>query len=233
MALPYFFLHAYQGEELIQLDEANSRHMIAVLRMEPGEELLLTDGKGLILQASIVDAHKKKATVRVTDRKNAEARRGSVTIAISPVKNTSRFEWFLEKATEIGVRRIIPILTERTEKQNFRYDRMQQILISAVLQSQQAWLPELGQPIRLTEVLTTATSANKWIAHCVETERESLRKLAKPGEDHILLIGPEGDFSMAEIEAALAAGFRPVTLGDTRLRTETAGLVGAALLCVS
>lgn len=233
MALPYFFVHDYQGEELIHLDENNSRHMIAVLRMQPGEELLLTDGKGNILQGAIVDAHKKKATVQVNQRRQLEAPAGAVTIAISPVKNNARFEWFLEKATEIGVHSIIPLLAQRTEKQQFRHDRMHQILISALLQSQQAWLPVLHQPMRLPDVFRLQEYTHKWLAHCLDTERVSLRNSVRTGNSQILLIGPEGDFTPEEIDQAIKAGYQPVTLGTTRLRTETAGLVGATLLCIS
>ena len=236
MALPYFFLHTYQGEELIQMDEANSRHMIAVLRMEPGEEVLLTDGKGLILQASIVDAHKKKAMVRVVDRKNAEAPNGSVTIAISPVKNTSRFEWFLEKATELGISEIIPMICDRTEKENFRYDRMKGILISAMLQSQQAWLPLLHQPVGFGQLLRLEEInriGQRFIAHCLPAQKQSLAQLVNittPAQ--LVLIGPEGDFTKEEVDFALSYHFIPVSLGHTRLRAETAGMVAAAILKV-
>jgi 16S rRNA (uracil1498-N3)-methyltransferase len=121
----------------------------------------------------------------------------------------------------------------RTEKQQFRQERMQQILISAMLQSQQVWLPELTQPLKYVDLLKLESYSRKWIAHCLETERKSLRSAAASGQSQLLLIGPEGDFSPEEIEQAIHSGFVPVTLGNTRLRTETAGVVGATLLCIN
>ncbi|WP_290795529.1 RsmE family RNA methyltransferase [Flavihumibacter sp. UBA7668] len=233
MALPFFYLNQYQGEDRILLDEANSRHMVAVLRMQTGEGVQLTDGKGNLLQCRISEAHKKKAIVDLIKKEVLPPPVKKITIAISPVKNTTRFEWFLEKATEIGVSAIIPLIAQRTEKQQFRHDRMQQILISALMQSQQAWLPELIQPVRFADLIKQENYSQKWIAHCLDTERKSLRTQIGAGNNQLLLIGPEGDFTPQEIELALQAGFEAVTLGDTRLRTETAGLVGATLLCVS
>jgi 16S rRNA (uracil1498-N3)-methyltransferase len=145
------------------------------------------------------------------------------------IKNTNRFEWFLEKATEIGVSEIIPIICERTEKQNFRHDRMKNILISAMLQSQQAWLPILHEPIKFLEVVKNSSQQNKYIAHCSEEEKKELSNETSR-KSSIILIGPEGDFTKNEIELAIENKFVPVTLGDTRLRTETAGMVAAVLL---
>ncbi len=232
MALPFFFLPQYQEEDRFELDEANSRHAVAVLRMKEGEELLLTNGKGLLLRCRIIDPHKKKTLIQVLEKEQQPDHRRQVTIAISPVKNVSRFEWFLEKVTEIGLRRIRPLIAQRTEKQQFRQERMQQILISALLQSQQTWLPELTSAVKLEELLKEKSYSRKWVAHCLESEKQSLREIAATDQNQLLLIGPEGDFTPAEIDSALAAGFKPVTLGDTRLRTETAGIVGATLLCV-
>lgn len=233
MALPFFYLSTYDGATQFQLDEGNSRHAIAVLRMKEGEELLLTNGKGMILRCRITEAHKKRAGVEVLHADQKTDLRPNVTIAISPVKNSTRFEWFLEKVTEIGIQRIIPVIAHRTEKQQFRQERMQQILISAMLQSQQAWIPELTQPLRYNDLLQLDGCKRKWIAHCLETERISLRSAAVHGDSQLLLIGPEGDFTPEEIELAMQSGFVPVTLGNTRLRTETAGVVGATLLCIT
>jgi 16S rRNA (uracil1498-N3)-methyltransferase len=155
---------------------------------------------------------------------------GRVTIAVSLVKNASRFEWFLEKATEIGITEIIPLLCERTERQHFRYDRMNGILISAMLQSQQTWLPMLHEPLKFEHL--KMHKFEKLIAHCEETEKKSLKKMLSEieGTDSIILIGPEGDFTSAEIDTAIAEGYKPVMLGETRLRTETAAVVAATLL---
>ncbi|HEU0064363.1 MAG TPA: RsmE family RNA methyltransferase, partial [Flavisolibacter sp.] len=152
-----------------------------------------------------------------------------VTIGISLIKNSSRFEWFLEKATEIGVNEILPMICERTEKEKFKSERMQQILINAMLQSQQSWLPNMHEPIQLKDLLRT-TYSSKMIAHCNDDEKQLIPQ-SDVNNDCLLLIGPEGDFSKSEIDAAISNGFKAVSLGNTRLRTETAGIVGAALLC--
>lgn len=233
MSLPYFYLARYDGANTIQLDEPTSRHMVSVLRMEQGEQLNLTDGKGHLLRCTLTDVHKKKAAVRVEEKRFEPAKTEAVAIGISLVKNPSRLEWFLEKATEIGLSEIFPLLCHRTEKQHFRFDRMQQILVSAMLQSQQVWLPVLHEPLAFSNLVKEEGFAHKWIAHCLETDRRSLRKQEPAGGRQVLLIGPEGDFTQEEIELAISNGYVPVTLGDTRLRTETAGLVGATLLCIS
>ena len=239
MALPYFYLSVYNpGDPQIILDEDNSRHIVQVLRMQKNQQMQLTDGRGWLLTATIVDDHKKKCLVRIDDATLQPAREKKVTIALSLLKNTSRFEWFLEKAAEMGVSGIIPLLCQRTEKQHFRQDRMQNILVSALLQSQQTWLPDLRPPTPVGQVIREATQKQRYIAHCLETERQSLAAaLHKPpssntGGGELILIGPEGDFTTEEIDAALERSFLPVTLGETRLRTETAGVAAAALMCI-
>ncbi|MEJ8816574.1 RsmE family RNA methyltransferase [Lacibacter sp. H407] len=239
MALPFFYLESFDAsQQLITLNEETSKHVVQVLRMKEGELLQLTDGKGSLLLAKITDAHKKHCTVQVqsTSYKPQAARK--ITIAISLVKNANRFEWFLEKATEIGVAEIIPLLCERTERQHFRFDRMKGILVSAMLQSQQTWLPVLHEPVKFENALRQTSPSNgilKLVAHCEETEKNSLNKVLSEveGSNCIILIGPEGDFTTAEIEFALQQNYQPVALGETRLRTETAGIVAATLLCIA
>ena len=212
------------------LDEDTSKHITGVLRMKVGDEVLLTDGNGAKAQAIITNDHRKKCSLRIDAVETEAPKTPKVCIAISLIKNNTRFEWFLEKATEIGVSEIIPLLCERTERQSFRYDRMQSILISAMLQSQQVWLPQLHEPTSFEKVLST-TYENKFIAHCLPHQKGSLYgALKKFDSDRMILIGPEGDFTEVEIERALNQNFLPVTLGNTRLRTETAGLVAATLL---
>lgn len=230
MALAFFYLSAYRpGDTEIILDEDNSRHIVQVLRMQKGQPLQLTDGRGSLVTATILDDHKKKCRVRVDDALLLPARGKKITIALSLLKNTSRYEWFLEKATEIGVSAVIPLLSDRTEKQHFRQDRMQNILVSALLQSQQVWLPVLYPPTPMREVIREAKQEQRLIAHCLE---DGGRQRLPDGNEQLILIGPEGDFTKNEIDAALEQGFLPVTLGETRLRTETAGVVAAALMCI-
>lgn len=228
MALPYFFVEGLD-QKSIQLDEDTSKHMISVLRMEKREEVLLTDGKGRQARAQIVDDNRKRCLVQVSTIERTEEPSPNVTIAISNVKNASRFEWFLEKATEIGVRAIIPLICERTEKEKFRFDRMRGILTSAMLQSQQSWLPVLHQPTSFDEVVKNASGEQKLIAHCLPGEKTQLSSLIRQPSS-IILIGPEGDFTPNEIGIALQHQFIPVALGNTRLRTETAGMVAATIL---
>jgi 16S rRNA (uracil1498-N3)-methyltransferase len=233
MAAPFFYIDSWSpGQQEITLDEDNSRHVIQVLRMRPGEALRLTDGKGTLLDAVILDDHKKKCRAAIKNSAAAPPRPNKVTIAISPVKNAARFEWFLEKATEIGVSSIIPLICERTERQSIRTDRLRNILVSAMLQSQQAWLPTLAEPTPIAELLARAPTGQTYIAHLLEAPRPTSSLAAVASANATILIGPEGDFTPKEVDMALAAKFTPVSLGHNRLRTETAGLVAATLLCI-
>jgi 16S rRNA (uracil1498-N3)-methyltransferase len=154
-----------------------------------------------------------------------------VHLAIAPVKNNSRFEWFIEKATELGVCSIQPVITERTEKQHLRIDRLRQVSIAAMLQSQQVWLPVLHEPTPIASLIRTweTDQLQRYIAHCIESKKKSIADL-RLLEEAGMLIGPEGDFTAKEIQAALDVGFEAVQLGPTRLRTETAGVVAATCL---
>lgn len=197
--------------------------------MREGEQLQLTSGKGEIITAEIISEHKKATEVKVISTSHIAPRTSNITIAISLIKNNSRFEWFLEKATEIGVSEVIPLLCGRTEKQHFRHNRMQNILISAMLQSQQSWLPILHEPAKFNELIRESIHQKKYIAHCIEDEKMQL--VNQPiNQSSIILIGPEGDFTKDEIEFAKQNNFLPVSLGETRLRTETAGIVACVLL---
>lgn len=235
MSLPFFYIPEYDpSQKEITLDEDTSRHIVQVLRMKKGEKLNLTDGKGNLLAVSITDDHKKHCLVKIESTANQQRPTSNTTIAISLIKNSSRFEWFLEKATEIGVSEIIPLICERTEKEKFRRDRLQGILVSAMLQSQQCWLPVLHEPIAYDLIFRyeeVAARTQKLIAHCLETNKQSIPNTgSRSSHSSIILIGPEGDFTPAEVELAISHSFIPVTLGDTRLRTETAGIVAASLL---
>jgi 16S rRNA (uracil1498-N3)-methyltransferase len=228
MALPYFFVSNLDGKTIV-LDEETSKHMSGVLRMTKGEQVLLTNGKGRKATAIIIDDNRKKTVVEIQSLQEDEARNKKLIIGISLIKNSSRFEWFLEKATEIGVEAIVPLLCTRTEKQKFRVERLQHILTSAMLQSQQSRIPELHEPMPFSKAIHFSAD-QKFIAHCVPGQKNELGKLADPSRDAFLLIGPEGDFTNEEINTATRSGFLPVALGETRLRTETAGVVGATIL---
>ena len=234
MALPFFFHPDIpDAGKALTLEEDASKHIISVLRMQAGEQLLITDGKGRTAQAVITGDHRKRCTVTIGTVEAVPVHKPRFTMAVSPLKNASRYEWFLEKATELGVSAIIPLICHRTEKAHLRRDRLQGILVSAMLQSRQAWLPELPEPISFVEYLKaiSAVRDKRFIAHCEPAEKKELvTSIPGPDDDRIILIGPEGDFTPQEIEAALAAGFEPVSLGHTRLRTETAAIFAASLL---
>ena len=232
MALPFFYEENLSNQSTFILSEDTSRHIIQVLRMQKGERLKMTNGKGQVLTSQIIYENKKATEVKVLAAEIYEPPTKKITIAISLVKNNSRLEWFLEKVTEIGVSEIIPILCDRTEKQHFRYERMKAILISAMLQSQQTWLPVLHEPKQFNHLaIEQFDDQQKFIAHCEESGQKNNLSTFQPFDHSTILIGPEGDFSKEEIELALQNNFIPVSLGETRLRTETAGIVAAVLLC--
>jgi 16S rRNA (uracil1498-N3)-methyltransferase len=242
MALPFFYKADIDLTITdVVLDEATSKHIVQVLRMQNGEQLQLTNGKGILFTAEILDNNRKKCIVKVIRTTHQQRPINNVTIAISLIKNTTRFEWFLEKATEIGIAEIIPLICERTEKTAFKMERMQSILVSAMLQSQQCWLPGLQKPVKYVNMqMYKYENMQKMIAHCENVENkqpltsklinESTPEMTGAFRNKLILIGPEGDFSAKEIELALQHSFIPVSLGNTRLRTETAGVV-ATLLC--
>jgi len=231
MNLPYFY-----EKNIIQpihtLSEETSKHCIQVLRMKEEEALQLTNGNGNLYTANIINADKKSCTVKIGATSNEPRTDSNIFIAISLLKNPARLEWFMEKATEVGIKEIIPLICDHTEKENFRFDRMNHILVSAMLQSKQTWLPQLHQPKKFNELVNTHFNGLKLIAHCAEKEKQFLNQFINQHTDKLILIGPEGDFSKHEIEAALEKEFIPVSLGNTRLRTETAGIVAAVLLSV-
>ena len=235
---PFFYISEYDASKRkILLDEENSKHVVQVLRMKSGDRLNLTDGKGNLLTAAIVGDHKKHCEVRIEEARHKEQGSRKISIAISLLKNSNRFEWFLEKATEIGINEIIPLICKRTERQKFREDRMNNILVSAMLQSQQCWLPVLHKPIdyelifRQEEIMH---ASQKFIAHCIEDKKRNLADLVNETlASQIILIGPEGDFTDEEVQLAIHNHFDAVSLGETRLRAETAGVVAATILRIT
>lgn len=233
MQLPYFFTAELSAlSSSLLLDEEQSRHAIQVLRMRKGDALILTDGKGHRCTARIDSDHKKACTVIIEQTEVVAPSDRRVRIAISLLKNPGRFEWFLEKATEIGIEEVIPLLCDRTTREHFRYNRMQQVIINALLQSQQAWMPVLHAPLPFDQLAgLLQVEEEKLIAHCMEGEKGPVHSYLKTGPcATVILIGPEGDFTPDELRLAIEMGCRPVSLGTSRLRTETAGMAAAALL---
>jgi 16S rRNA (uracil1498-N3)-methyltransferase len=230
MSLPFFFIEELNSSNTISLPEETSKHCIQVLRMKEGERLQLTDGKGNLVTARIISADKKHCGVGIEEKKFEERNFKKISVALSLLKNRGRFEWFLEKATEIGVSEIIPLVCERTERQHFRPERMNNILIAAMLQSEQTWLPVLLEPQPFEKIITSSAYIKKLIAHCGDGKNKSDILSIKTETEAQILIGPEGDFTTPEIQQALANNYTPVSLGRTRLRSETAAVVAATLL---
>ena len=231
MTAPFFFIdNIHHSDTTFLLNEETSKHVVMVLRMNQGESIHLTDGKGSLLTGVIIDANKKKCVIKKISIDTIPFEHRKISVAISPIKNTHRFEWFLEKVTEIGVCEIIPTLCERTEKQHLKMDRLKSIIISAMLQSKQCWLPLLHEPIPLKKVLSLTGFSKKLIAHCEKDEQKKIISNLDDVNNSIILIGPEGDFTPQEIDWARTNHFIPVSLGKTRLRTETAGIVAITLM---
>lgn len=230
MSLPFFYEQQISGlRSHFTLGEETSKHCIQVLRMKTGAGLQLTDGLGNLYKASLLSEDKKKSVVLIEEHHIVPPPTQKTSIAISLLKNTSRFEWFLEKATEIGVTEIQPLISQRTEHTRFRTDRMNGILIAAMLQSQQVWLPILHEPMSFADCVKQSIWPQKMVAHCEEDAKQLIKDL-DPSPETQILIGPEGDFTPEEIRMAMDHQYLPVSLGDTRLRAETAGVVAAALL---
>lgn len=208
------------------LDQNESRHLIKVLRMKKGSEVTLIDGKGNLFRGIIEDADPKQCGIKITSSVSGfEKRNYSLHIAISPLKNTDRFEWFIEKCVEIGVNDITPLLCRNTEKTSVREERMNNLIISAMKQSLKAYKPEFHNAVNFNDFISVSTKARKMIAHCSSNfKRSKISEVYSKNEDSIILIGPEGDFTTEEIEKASSAGFENIHLGPSRLRTETAGI---------
>jgi len=208
------------------LNEEESRHCTKVLRLGIGSLVYLIDGIGGLYKAEITGEHKKHVGLKVIEAKHEYQKRNHhLHIAIAPTKNIDRLEWFLEKATEIGIEEITPVICDRSERKIVKEDRLYKVITSAVKQSLQAYHPVLNPQVPLAAFLKQQNDSVKMIAHCLENEpRQFITNVTKPGERYTILIGPEGDFTTHEIEMALQSGYKPLTLGNTRLRTETAGL---------
>ena len=211
------------------LPEEESGHCVRVLRLREGDSLHITDGRGTLYRAVVEDPHPKRCTIRIVEEHAEwEKRPYSLTIAVAPTKNIDRIEWFVEKATECGIDRIVPILCDHSERKVVKGERLEKIAISAMKQSLKAYLPQIDPLTPVRNFLAEESDAIKLIAHCEEDmERIFMGEKIRKGDNVVVLIGPEGDFSREEIEAARKAGFTEVTLGNARLRTETAALAAA------
>ena len=214
------------NSDTYKLDKEESTHCVRVLRLKEGSQIHLTDGKGNLYKAQLLSADPKECIAEIIETiPNFGKKNFYLHIAIAPTKNIDRFEWFLEKATEIGIDKITPVFSEHSERNIIKPERLQKIITSAVKQSLKAYHPILNEAIKLSQFLNVAFDGKKYIAHCEEDEKIALQSAYKKGENALILIGPEGDFSIAEIKKAIGNNYLPVSLGNSRLRTETAGIV--------
>ena len=217
------------------LTEEESRHAIKVLRLRVGDSLHITDGRGNMHRCEVISDSAKHCTVRVVESKCEFEKRGySLTMAVAPTKNIDRYEWFLEKATEIGVDCFIALESAHSERKVVKPEREEKVITAAVKQSLKAYHPTFEDMTPFKELVTRDFSGRKFIAHCGEAVRSKsyLASTLKAGEDAIVLIGPEGDFSAEEVALAVENGFEEITLGTQRLRTETAAVVAVTMVAV-
>ena len=230
MSIPYFYEPSIlSGQTSFTLSEISSKHCVQVLRMQENQRVDITNGLGYLFEATILSAHKKNTIVQIQSEKFIAAPSQKITLGIGLLKNLTRLEWLLEKATEMGVYEIMPLLCEHTLFEKFKLERFQNILQSAMIQSQQVWLPLLATPLKFKEAIQNQKQVQKLIAHCEAADKLDIKKI-EAASDCLLLIGPEGDFSQAEIELASAHHFQAIHLGPTRLRTETAALFALSVL---
>ena len=222
-----------ENESQFTFDKTESRHIVKVLRKKEGDLLYITNGKHFLFTVKIIIPNDKRCLVElIKTEEKQKPWNYYLHVAIAPTKNNDRLEWFLEKATEIGVDEITPIICANSERTVLKMERLEKIVQSAMKQSLKFVLPKLNEPIPFSNFISQDFDGNIFIAHCEEQEKRSFAKTIKPNQKVTILIGPEGDFNPTEIKKALANKFTPVTLGESRLRTETAGIVATQTIAL-
>jgi len=225
-----FFFREDISSSIVILDKDEARHCIKVLRLHKGSIINITDGKGNIAEAVITDDSVQHCSAEIRHRENKKAERDyRLCLAIAPTKNHDRFEWFVEKATEIGVDEIVPLVSEHSERKTVKHERLKNIAIAALKQSQHIFLPLISEPVTFSDFIKSKKIEQKFIC-TLESSKGHLKDLYKPFSDALVLIGPEGDFTKEEVNEAGQNGFTPVSLGKSRLRTETAGMVACSII---
>ena len=218
-----FYNPHIQGDSF-ELEEQESKHAIRVLRLVRGDRVILVDGKGGWYEAIISEDHPKRCRLQIeSEIQGYQPLPYSLHLAVAPTKNLDRFEWFLEKATEIGISEITPLICKHSERRQVKYERLEKILVSAMKQSLKAYKPKLNEPVGMEEFLKTERQGCLGIAHCYPLQRRSIKELDHSGT-YTLMVGPEGDFTEEEVAESLHAGYVPFHLGSSRLRTETAAI---------
>jgi len=215
------------------LPEEESQHAVKVLRLQVGDAITVVDGLGGFYNAKITNPHPKHCGFEITETIAEYGKRDyKLHIAIAPTRNIERLEWFIEKATEMGIDEITPIICRFSERKIIKAERLDKIIVSAAKQSVKAYFPKLNPLCTIDELMKKHQASQKFIAHCYEEDKKLLQTEIQKSSDVLILIGPEGDFSKEEVQKALSAGFVPVSLGNSRLRTETAGVVACCTVAV-
>ena len=208
------------------LPEDESQHCVRVLRLKEGDNITITDGKGFLYNAILENTHPKHCQVKIIEQLFQKTLWGSfIHIAVAPTKSIDRMEWFVEKATETGVNEISCLRCRHSERREINLQRLNKIAISAMKQSQKATLPQINEMTDFNKFISREFNGQKMIAHCAGSEKQHLKNVYTTGNNALILIGPEGDFSDEEITSAITSGFTPISLGNSRLRTETAALI--------
>ena len=223
---PHLFYFPQIAEKENFLNEEESKHCVRVLRLQECDHIVLMDGRGCFYRAAIQSAHPKKCSFEILETFTPAAERNSyLHLAVAPTKNIERFEWFLEKATEMGIDEITPIICMNSERREVKTERLKRVLVSAMKQSMHAHLPILNESISLDQFFKkNHPQMHTYIAHCRAGEKDLLKNIYPPHQDVLLMIGPEGDFTEIEVKLSLEKNFQPVSLGESRLRTETAAV---------
>lgn len=210
----------------ITFDKIESRHIVKVLRKKEGDTIYITNGKGQVFNCKITIANDKKCLVSILGKEEKKQFKDYyLHVAIAPTKNNDRLEWFIEKATEIGIDEITPIICQNSERKIIKKERLEKIIVAAMKQSLKFYLPKLNEAVSFSEFLKKKQKGDIYIAHCEESEKKYLKSVVKPKDSVTILVGPEGDFTVTEISESIAKNHIPITLGINRLRTETAALV--------
>ena len=234
-----FLFYAPDIQQSLSLPEEESQHCIKVLRMKSGDHIHIIDGVGGLYEAQIIEAHPKRTQIEILSHQTEYGRRPfRLHLAVAPTKNIDRFEWFVEKATEIGFDELTPLCCRYSERKIIKPERIEKILVSAAKQSLKAYVPILNPMTTFKDFINnssflTTHSSSLFIAHCHNQPKQHLFKACQPGGNVVVMVGPEGDFSEEEVELALRNSFQAISLGESRLRTETAGVVACHLVTIA
>jgi len=218
--------------DFFSFGKEESKHIVRVLRKKENDKINLINGKGFLFECKIVSASEKKCVIQHVAYQFFEPLNYWLHLAVAPTKNNDRYEWFLEKATEIGIHQITPIICDHSERKAIKTERLERIVRSATKQSLQYYLPKINPPQCFSDLINEKADGQLYIAHCQDFEKKPLGRILTSKGKITILIGPEGDFSTKEIETAISVGYKSVSLGNNRLRTETATLYATSLVAI-